>query len=221
MALVFSVMFGVALNAQTPPASPDQAAPPKKANARPAAAPTPPPAEPYDRADAKTMGTKCVQLNTEAGVIEVEMFPDVAPESVRNFLNLTALGAFDNTTFSRVVPGFVVQGGNLWTNENITNAMKWRSKKTLPDEPGKILHDRGILSMARPAEPNRASTHFFILLKEASNLNPTFAAFGRVISGIEVVEAINKMPVFDEKPEKPVRIKKATIFNCPVPVSGE
>lgn len=163
------------------------------------------------------MAAKCVTLDTEAGIIELEMFPEMAPETVRNFLNLVATGALDNTTFSRVVPGFVIQGGDLYTNEKITTAQKWRAVKKIKDEPNKIIHERGILSMARTTDPDSASTHFFILMKTSPTLDGTFAAFGRVTKGMEVVEAINKMDVIDEKPNKPVRIRKATVANCPAP----
>src|SRR5690349_9375274 len=110
--LVLSLFLcsAVAVMAQT--ATPT---PPVKANARPTASPTPAAAEPYDKADVATMALKCVLLSTEAGDIEMELFPESAPETVRNFLNLVAIGAYDMTTFSRVVPGFVDQGGNIWT----------------------------------------------------------------------------------------------------------
>ena len=190
-----------------------------KANARPTPSPTPPVAEPYDKADVKTMASKCVSLDTEAGVIELELYPEHAPESVRGFLNLTATGLFDGTSFSRVVPGFVIQGGNMWSREGgkVSRAIGERARRTLPDEPNKILHERGIVSMARPDEPNQATTDFFILVSAAPNLDGKFAAFGRVTKGMDVVDAINKAPVTDEKPEKPVRVKKAIVQACTVP----
>jgi peptidyl-prolyl cis-trans isomerase B (cyclophilin B) len=186
-----------------------------KANARP----TPPPdqaPEPWDKADVKTMAAQCVSLDTEAGMIEIELYPEHAPESVRNFLNLISVGLFDTTSFDRVVPNFVIQGGNIWSREDkkVTRAMGNRARRTIPDEPNKILHERGIVSMARADEPNTATTNFFILVAEAAYLNNKFAAFGKVIKGMEVVDAINKAPVSEEKPEKPVRIRKASISPC-------
>src|SRR5205085_5318409 len=87
---------------------------PKKANVRaPEQASKAP--EPFDKATGAEMAAKCVRLETEAGVIELEMLPKSAPETVRHFLNLVASGALDTTTFSRIVPGFVIQGGNLAT----------------------------------------------------------------------------------------------------------
>src|SRR5262245_32025215 len=133
---------------------------PPKANARPTPSPEAGKPEPFDKADIKTMSGQCVSLDTEAGAIEVEMYPEHAPESVRNFLNLAATGMFDTTTFSRVVPGFVIQGGNIWSRDGkVSIPMGARARRTIPDEPNKILHERGVLSMARTDEPNSASTH--------------------------------------------------------------
>lgn len=190
---------------------------PVKANARPTPTPTAPKPEPFDKADVATMAKQCVTLDTEAGIIEIELFPESAPESVRNFLNLSATGLFDGTSFNRIVPGFVVQGGNMWSREGgkVTRVIGERGRRTIPDEPSKILHERGIVSMARPDEPNKATTDFFILVKEAPYLDGKFAAFGRVTKGMEVVDAMNKAPVTDEKPEKPVRLRKATVGLCP------
>lgn len=171
--------------------------------------------EPFEKATVETLAAQCVKFDTEAGVIEFEMFPESAPESVRSFLNLAATGAYDTTTFSRVVPNFVIQGGDLFTSQKMTAELDKRARRTLPDEPSQIKHERGILSMARSDEPNSASTHFFILLSEARTLDGKFAAFGRVTKGMEVVEAINKMPVEAEKPTKPVRITRATVAVCP------
>ena len=172
--------------------------------------------ERFEKASVETMRSQCVKLDTGAGIIELEMFPESAPESVRNFLNLTAGGAFDTTKFNRVVPGFIVQGGNLATHEKLTPELVNRARRTVPDEPSLIKHERGILSMARAEAPNTATTNFFILVSEAKHLDGTFAAFGRVTRGIEVVEAINKMPVSGDKPVKLVRINRATITPCPV-----
>ena len=164
------------------------------------------------------MASKCVKLETEAGDIEMEFFPEAAPESVRNFLNLVATGLLDTTTFGRIVPGFVIQGGNIWTRiGGVTRDMGARARRVVPDEPSKILHERGIVSIARGDEPNTATTNFFILVSSGPHLNNTFAAFGRVTKGMDVADSINKAPVTEEKPEKPVRIKKASIVVCVVP----
>ncbi|MEZ5345942.1 MAG: peptidylprolyl isomerase [Pyrinomonadaceae bacterium] len=186
--------------------------PVKKANQRPDEPAQKP--EPFDDVDVKTMATKCVVLKTEKGDIRIELFPESAPFTVRNFLNLTAIKAFDNTTFSRVVPDFVIQGGDLWTNPEVTNEMKWRAARTIPDEPNLIKHVPGIVSMARGEESNSASTSFFILLTDYEGLDGKFAAFGRVTQGMDVVTEINKMPGENEKPDDPVTITSAVIEPC-------
>jgi peptidyl-prolyl cis-trans isomerase B (cyclophilin B) len=189
--------------------------PEAKANARPAP-PSDAKPEPFDKADAAKMAGQCVTLETEAGLIAMEMYPEHAPESVRNFLNLAATGLFDGTTFDRVVPGFVIQGGNMWSREGgkVTRTVGERARRTIPDEPNKVLHTRGVVSMARGDEANTATTNFFILVKDAPFLDGKFAAFGRVTKGMEIVDEINKAAVTEEKPEKPVRITKATVRPC-------
>jgi peptidyl-prolyl cis-trans isomerase B (cyclophilin B) len=161
------------------------------------------------------MAAQCVRLETEAGTIEMKMLPEVAPQTVRNFLNLVSTGAYDTTTFSRVVKNFVVQGGNLSTRETITPALAARSRRTIPDEPNPVKHVRGVVSMARPDTPNAATTHFFILVSDAAYLNGTFAAFGQVTKGMDVVDAINKVALEGDKPLTPVRLGSAVVFACP------
>ncbi len=208
-----SMLFCFQISGQDVSNSPTPQPQPKKSNERPME--TASAAEPFDKSDMKTMASKCVVLDTEAGMIEMEMYPESAPESVRNFLNLVAIGAFNTTTFSRVVPGFVVQGGNIWTREGgVSMELGRRARRTIPDEPNKILHERGVVSMARSDEPNTATTNFFILVDTANYLDGKFAAFGRVTKGIEVADAINKAPIEGEKPVKPVRIRKASVIDC-------
>lgn len=210
--LIFVTMFSMSL------ASGQTSSPTSNARSKANIRPTPTPqiaSEPFDNADVKTMAAKCVKLETDAGEIEVEMYPETAPATVRNFLNLVSIGAFDTTTFSRVVPGFVIQGGDIWTRDGrVSPDLGQRARKTIPDEPGKILHERGIVSMARADEPNTATTNFFILVDSAPSLDGKFAAFGRVTKGMEAVDVINKAAVEGEKPLKPVRIKRAAISAC-------
>src|SRR6266545_8244845 len=106
---------------------------PKKTNVRPAEiiANTP---EPFDKESVEKMAAQCVSLETEMGVIEIEMIPEAAPESVRGFLNLAATGSLDTTTFSRVVKDFVIQGGNLSTSEKWGYDLAKRMTRKLPDD---------------------------------------------------------------------------------------
>lgn len=191
--------------------APGPTEPPKK-NVRPTEATTT--HEPFDGASVEKMAGQCVTLETELGTIDIAMTPEVAPESVRNFLNLAATGAFDTTTFSRTVKDFVIQGGNLSTSEKWNAELAKRMTRKLPDEPGLVKHVRGIVSMARTDEPNSATTHFFILVGPGPHLDSKFSAFGTVTKGIEVADAINRAPAEGEKPEKPVRINRAVVATC-------
>lgn len=185
----------------------------KKTNARPPEANVLP-REPFDGAPIEKLAGQCVTLETEAGIIVIEMIPEVAPESVRNFLNLAAAGTLDTTSFNRTVKNFVIQGGNLFTSEKWGVELSRRMARRLPDEPSDVKHVRGIVSMARGDESNSATTHFFILVGDGHHLDGKFAAFGRVTRGMEVADAINQAPAEGEKPEKPVHIKHALVAQC-------
>jgi len=212
VALISSLVLVCLVSAQEPKNAETQIDVPKR-NARPAEQGAIKP-EPFDGASVEKMAQQCVTLQTEAGNIVIEMLPDSAPENVRNFLNLSAIGAFDTTTFSRVVKDFVIKGGNLSTSEKWLIELAKRMTHKLPDEPSLIKHARGIVSMARPNEPNSATTNFFILVGNGSNLDGKFSAFGRVTSGIEVADAINQAPTEGEKPSKPVHITRAIAAAC-------
>jgi peptidyl-prolyl cis-trans isomerase B (cyclophilin B) len=210
--LISTLVFGALAGAQEPKSAEPQPDPPKK-NARPAEI-SAPAVEPFDGASVEKMAQQCVTLQTEAGNIIIEMLPDSAPENVRNFLNLSATGAFDSTAFSRIVKDFVIQGGNLSTSEKWGIELAKRMTHKLPDEPSLIKHVRGIVSMARPNEPNSATTSFFILVGNGPNLDGKFSAFGRVTSGMDVADAINHAPTEGEKPSKPVHITRAIAAPC-------
>lgn len=209
----FIVTLVFAVGAQESQRSEPQTDSAKKANQRPAETPAAAP-DPFDGATVEKMAANCVSLETELGVIEIGMIPEVAPESVRSFLNLAATGALNTTTFSRTVKDFVIQGGNLSTSEKWGYDLARRMSRKLPDEPGLVKHVRGIVSMARPDEANSATTHFFILVGDGHHLDGKFAAFGRVTKGIEVADAINQAPADGEKPNKPVRINRALVAQC-------
>jgi peptidyl-prolyl cis-trans isomerase B (cyclophilin B) len=206
--IILIALFAVAANAQN-------AKPVVKKNQRPAAKAVKPVVEPFANATVEEMAEQCVKLETEAGDIELEFFPQTSPETVRNFLQIVAKGFYDTTTFSRVVPGFVVQGGNFSTSERKTQSLYERSQKTIKDEPSAVKHKRGVVSMARSDQPDSATSHFFILVgAEAENLDGTFSAFGRVTKGMEVADKINKTDVIGERPVKAVKLLKATVYKC-------
>lgn len=207
LTIIFSV---IVVLGQNPAPNPET---PKKANSRPVES-SQAKAEPFDGASIDKMTGECVTLDTEQGMIVIEVMPAKAPESVRNFLNLAVTGAFDTTSFTRVVKGFVIQGGDLATSEKWSAELAARMSRRLADEPSDLKHERGVVSMARTDEPNSATTHFFILVGDGSHLDGKFAAFGRVASGMEVADAINREPADGDKPQVPVRIKRATVASC-------
>lgn len=211
LSLILLPLFcsGIASGQGTPP-NPAESA--KKSNARPAEASST--TEPFDGASVDKMASQCVTLETELGAIEIAMTPEIAPESVRNFLNLSATGALDTTTFTRTVKDFVIQGGNLSTSEKWSAELAKRMTRKVPDEPGIVKHVRGVVSMARTDEPNSATTHFFILVSPGPHLDGKFSAFGTVTKGIEIADAINQAPADGEKPDKPVRINRAVVAPC-------
>jgi peptidyl-prolyl cis-trans isomerase B (cyclophilin B) len=211
--VIACLAFVISGAAQEPKSSEPQTDSARKANARPVQEPAAAP-EPFDGASVEKMTASCVSLETELGTIEIEFIPEVAPESVRSFLNLVATGALDTTTFSRTVKDFVIQGGNLATSEKWGYELSRKMARKLPDEPGLVKHVRGIVSMARPDTPNSATTHFFILVGDGHHLDGKFAAFGKVTKGIEVADEINKAPAEGEKPNKPVRINRAIVAPC-------
>jgi peptidyl-prolyl cis-trans isomerase B (cyclophilin B) len=199
-----------------PPPTATPEPPATKKNARPEGEPGAA-AEPFDKMTPQQMAGRCVTMATEAGDIVIEVLSEAAPESARNFLNLATTGAFDTTTFSRVVKDFVVQGGNITTRETVTPELIRRASRKVPDEPNMVKHVRGVVSLARPSEPNAATTHFFILLGEAPHLDGTFAAFGRVTDGMDVVDKIAAGDLDGEQPKNPVRIRRATVAQCQRP----
>jgi len=132
---------------------------------------------------------------TGGGEIELELYPDVAPETVANFKSLVEEGFYDGLTFHRIIKGFMIQGGDPLGNgmggsdKNIKGEFKMNGF----DNP--LKHTRGVISMARSQMPNSASSQFFIMHEDAPHLDGSYAAFGKVTKGIEIVDEIADTPV--------------------------
>lgn len=142
-------------------------------------------------------------LTTEQGEIELEFFPDAAPRTVDNFLSLAARGFYDGLTFHRVVKGFMVQGGDpKGDGTGVADAL-------LPFEKTGIKHERGAISMARQADFNSASCQFFLVHQTAPFLDGNYAAFGRIVRGLDVLDRLADVPCIqdpkgvDRGPSKP------------------
>ena len=144
-------------------------------------------------------------LHTERGDVTIRFFFDRAPNHVKNFIDLAASGFYDGTLFHRVIPGFVLQGGDPLTKDP-KNAFVWGNAGktdtkgnpvTLKPEFNETVHKRGIVSMARSSAPDSASSQFFIVLKDYPSLDHQYTAFGEVVKGMDVVDRI----VADSNPE--------------------
>ena len=161
---------------------------------------TPPPEPvPFATETAADLAHYRAVLETSAGAITVEFFPDKALEHVRNFLRLAHAGVFDGTAFHRVVRGFVVQTGALNTRGPLSEKQQ-KLVHTLQPEFNDTKHVKGILSMARGDDPASASTSFFVVTGDASSLDGKYTVFGRVVDGMAVVDAIEQSPVNGEAP---------------------
>ncbi len=146
------------------------------------------------------------------GLIEIELYPEAAPKTVANFLKLVGEGFYDGLIFHRVIRGFMIQGGDPQGNgmggakENVVGEFRANGF----DNP--IKHTRGVISMARAFNPNSASSQFFIMHADAPHLDGQYAAFGKVVSGMEVVDEIASIPTdYSDRPKIAMRMKRVYI----------
>lgn len=167
--------------------------------------------EPYKDANVDEM-RKEVLLKTSLGDMTVALDPDLAPEHVRNFLKLVETGWFDHTAFHRIVPNFVVQGGLGSTREPFKYHPADRWVRTVNGEFSKDRkHVRGTLSMARADDPNSALTSFFIVLRDAPNLDAKYTIFGKVVDGFDVLDRMEQAPRMGESPITRIELIEAVI----------
>ena len=167
--------------------------------------------EPFVTASVEEMARQRVVLETSLGNVTFELFPDRAPNHVRQFLRLAASGVYEGTSFHRVVPGFVIQGGYLATRKEPLDERQQAYVHTLAPEFNATKHDRGILSMARGSELASATTSFFIVLAPADSLDGKYTAFGRVVAGMDVIEKLEIMPREGETPTLRVDVTRARV----------
>jgi len=145
-------------------------------------------------------------IDTSEGTIAVEFWPDVAPNHVNSFIFLSKDGFYDGAIFHRVIPGFMIQGGD--PTGTGTGGPGYKLKQEF--NPRK--HVRGVLSAARTNDPNSAGSQFFIMHKDSPHLDNQYTAFGKVTSGIEVVDKIANLPTgAQDRPKNPPMIQKITV----------
>ena len=172
----------------------------------------PPPAKvPFSTETPSELARHHVIVETNLGNIELAFFPEQAPEHVRQFLRFAQLGLYDGTTFHRVVPGFVVQGGSLSTRQEPILEEYQDFLKYLPAEFNEHKHVRGVLSMARGDEADSAFDSFFIVLEPQPSLDGQYTVFGHVVKGIDTVDGVSQVPVQGETPIMPVRIERMRV----------
>ncbi len=137
-----------------------------------------------------------VMLKTKFGEMEIVLFPDLAPKHVESFLKLSKSGFFNGTIFHRVIPGFMIQGGDPLTKDPANRGRFGTGGPgyTLPAEFSRVPHEKGILSAARTADPNSAGSQFFIMVAKAPHLDNQYTVFGEVVKGIEVADTIVSQP---------------------------
>lgn len=158
--------------------------------------------------------------------IVIELMPKVAPNTVANFVTLIQEGFYDGTIFHRVIPGFMIQGGDPTGTGMGGPSYSIAGEFTSNGFENTLTHDRGVISMARSQDPDSAGSQFFIMVENATHLDGEYAAFGKVIEGMEVVDKI--VSVERDKSDKPLEEQKMKTvvvdtkgFNYPKPVTNK
>jgi len=156
---------------------------------------------------------KIVRIEMENGdVIRAELYPETAPETVRNFVELVEKGFYDGTIFHRVIPGFMIQGGDPTGTGTGGPGYSIKGEFSANGFENNLKHDRGVLSMARSMHPDSAGSQFFIMVAKSPHLDGQYAAFGKVIEGMEAADRIACADRdFRDKPKKRQMMKKVVM----------
>ena len=147
----------------------------------------------------------------DGGFIKAELYPEIAPNTVNNFLSLVKKGFYDGVIFHRVIAGFMIQGGDPKGIGSGGPGYAIKGEFTQNGFKNDLKHTRGVLSMARTNDPNSAGSQFFIMHEDAPHLDGLYASFGKVIEGMDVVDKIaNTETDYTDRPLKTQRMKKVT-----------
>ena len=136
------------------------------------------------------MKNPIVTIETTRGTMKAELYPDIAPNTVNNFISLVKQGFYDGTIFHRVIPGFMIQGGDPEGTGMGGPGYGIKGEFTSNGVKNDLKHTTGVLSMARAMNPDSAGSQFFIMVADAPHLDGNYASFGRLLEGIEVAQAI-------------------------------
>ena len=148
----------------------------------------------------------------DGGEIQIELYAETAPNTVRNFVSLVSKGFYDGTVFHRVIPGFMIQGGDPEGTGMGGPGYCINGEFLMNGFNNELKHTRGVLSMARAMNPNSAGSQFFIMVEDAPHLDNQYAAFGRVITGMDVCDRIVSVRTnYNDKPLKPQVMKRVTV----------
>ena len=146
------------------------------------------------------------------GQIKVELYPEIAPNTVANFVSLAGKGFYNGTIFHRVIPGFMIQGGDPEGTGMGGPGYRIKGEFTMNCFPNNLKHTRGVISMARAGHPDSAGSQFFIMVDDAPHLDGQYAAFGKVIEGMEVADGIVSAPAdYSDRPLEEQRMKTVTV----------
>lgn len=159
------------------------------------------------------MSNPIVTFEMENGdVIKAELYPDVAPNTVNNFISLVKKGFYDGVIFHRVISGFMIQGGDPKGTGIGGPGYSIKGEFTANGFKNDLKHDRGVLSMARTMAPNSAGSQFFIMHENSPHLDGQYAAFGKVIDGLDVVDKIAAARTdYNDRPRVPQVMKRVTV----------
>ncbi|MCQ2443506.1 MAG: peptidylprolyl isomerase [Oscillospiraceae bacterium] len=154
-----------------------------------------------------------VTIEMENGkVIKAELYPEIAPNTVNNFVSLVSKGFYDGVIFHRVIPGFMIQGGDPQGRGIGGPGYEIKGEFTSNGFQNNLKHTKGVLSMARTMVPDSAGSQFFIMVEDAPHLDGQYAAFGKVIEGIEVAdEIVSVRRDWNDRPRKQQMMKKVTV----------
>lgn len=148
----------------------------------------------------------------DRGTIKIELFPGIAPNTVNNFIALVQQGYYDGVTFHRVIPGFMIQGGDPSGTGAGGPGYSIKGEFTQNGFRNDLKHSRGVISMARTNWPDSAGSQFFIMVADSPHLDGAYAAFGQVIEGMEVADSIVSVPRDRmDKPLEDQRIERVTV----------
>ena len=156
---------------------------------------------------------KIVRIEMENGdVMRAELYPETAPETVKNFISLVEKGFYDGTIFHRVIPGFMIQGGDPTGTGTGGPGHSIKGEFAANGFENNLEHDRGVLSMARSMHPDSAGSQFFIMTSDSPHLDGAYAAFGKVLEGMDVADAIVSVKRDgQDKPLTPQVIESITV----------